>query len=156
MLLILKINVNMRKFASLLTMLMLLSALAFGQSRTVSGQIKDEKGDPVPFASVVEAGNPNNGTKADGSGYFTIKIKEGAKLNITAQGFKAVTITPSSGVQSIQMVTEITQEKEVVVTTAFGIKKAARTTPFSSQVINNEALNIVPSNNLNQALAGKV
>src|SRR5690242_6033508 len=106
----------MRKIASLLTMLMLLSALAFGQTRTVSGQIKDEKGDPVAFASVVETGT-NNGTKADGNGYFTIKIKEGGKLTITAQGFKAVTVTPSSGVQTITMATDITVEKEVVVTT---------------------------------------
>jgi TonB-linked SusC/RagA family outer membrane protein len=156
MLLILKINVNMRKIASLLTMLMLVSALAFAQTRTVSGQIKDEKGDPVPFASVVEAGNPSNGTKADGVGYFTIKIKEGSKLTITAQGYKSVTITPTSGVQIISMVTDVTVEKEVVVTTAFNIKKSARTTPFSTQVINNEALNIIPSNNLNAALAGKV
>ena len=145
----------MRKIASLLTMLMLLSALAFGQTRTVSGQIKDEKGDAVAFASVVEAGT-NNGTKADGNGYFTIKIKNGSKLTITAQGFKPVTITPSSGLQTVTMVTDVTVEKEVVVTTAFGIKKASRTTPFSSQVINSEQLNIVPSTNLNAALAGKV
>ena len=33
----------MRKIASLCTVLMLLSALAFGQTRTISGQVKDDK-----------------------------------------------------------------------------------------------------------------
>src|ERR1043165_5233298 len=85
---------------------------------TVSGQIKDEKGDPVAFASVVEKGT-KNGTKADGNGYFTIKINEGSKLVITAQGFKAVTITPKSGIQNITLVSDVTAEQEVVVTSAY-------------------------------------
>jgi hypothetical protein len=46
MLLNLKINVNMRKIASLFTMLMLLSALAFGQNRTITGTVTDENGGP--------------------------------------------------------------------------------------------------------------
>ena len=34
----------MRKFASLFTMLMLLTALAFGQNRTITGTVTDEAG----------------------------------------------------------------------------------------------------------------
>ena len=59
----------MRKSASLLMMLMLFSALAFAQTRTVTGQVTDEKGTPVSFASVVEDGT-SNGTKADPDGRF--------------------------------------------------------------------------------------
>lgn len=144
----------MRKIASLLSMLIFLSAFAFGQ-KIVSGQIKDEKGDAVPFASVIETGT-KNGTTADGYGNFLLKIKEGSTITITAQGYKPRTLTPSAGAQLITLTTDVTVEKEVVVTTAFGIKKAARITPYSSQVITSEALNIVPSANLNSSLAGKV
>ncbi|MBL7748084.1 MAG: hypothetical protein JNM19_11685, partial [Chitinophagaceae bacterium] len=42
----------MRKFTSLLTVLMLFSALAFGQNRTITGTVTDEKGDVLPGASV--------------------------------------------------------------------------------------------------------
>ena len=39
----------MRKTASLLMMLMLFSALAFGQTRTVTGTVQDDKGSSDPF-----------------------------------------------------------------------------------------------------------
>ena len=54
----------MRKIASLLSVLMLVCALAFGQARTVTGQVRDDKGDPIPFATVTETGT-NNSTTAD-------------------------------------------------------------------------------------------
>ena len=145
----------MRKFASLLTMLMLFSALAIGQTRTVSGQVRDDKGDVVPFATITETGT-TNAVKADVNGLFTIRIKDGSQITITASGLKDQTITPGSGTQNVTMVTDVQEMKEVVVTTAFGIKKSQRTTPFSSQVITSENLNIVPQTNLNAALAGKV
>ena len=49
----------MRKIASLLSVLMLLCTLAFGQTRTVTGTVKDETGTPVPFATVTETGTRN-------------------------------------------------------------------------------------------------
>jgi TonB-linked SusC/RagA family outer membrane protein len=145
----------MRKIASLLSMLMLFSALAFGQTRTVTGQVKDDKGDGVPFATVTETGT-TNAVKADVNGNFSIRIKDGSQITITASGYKDQTITPGTGFQSIVMVIDVIEEKEVIVTTAFGIKKAQRTTPFSAQVITSDNLNIVPQTNLNSALAGKV
>ena len=74
----------MRKIASLLSMLMLLCTLAFGQTRTVTGQVKDEKGDPVPFASVTETGT-KNGVIADVAGNFSLKIK-GSQLTVSGAG----------------------------------------------------------------------
>ena len=42
----------MRKFLSLLSMLMLISALALAQTRTVTGKVTNDKGEPIPFATV--------------------------------------------------------------------------------------------------------
>ena len=145
----------MRKFASLFSLLMLFSALAIGQTRTVSGHVTDDKGDNVPFATITEAGT-NNAVRADVNGMFSIKIKDGSKLSVTASGMKDQTITPGSGMNNIAMVIDVSELKEVVVTTAFNIKKSQRTTPFSAQVITAENLNIIPQTNLNAALAGKV
>ena len=146
----------MRKFASLLAVLMLLSTLAFAQKTiTVTGQVKNEKGNAVPFASIFETGT-QNATSADANGFFKITIKQGSSLTISATGHDQKVVTPSGTVADITLTSKAGEMAEVVVTTAFGVKRAQRTTPYSAQVLNNEALNIIPHTNINTALAGKV
>ena len=55
-------------------MLMLSGVLAFAQTHTVSGTVKDDAGAPVPFATVTESGT-KNATTADANGNFTIKMR---------------------------------------------------------------------------------
>ncbi|MCR6721303.1 MAG: SusC/RagA family TonB-linked outer membrane protein [Chitinophagaceae bacterium] len=145
----------MRKLASLLAVLMLFNALAFAQQRTVTGTVRDAKGEPIPFATVLETGTTNAAT-ADANGSFSIRIKEGASLTITAVGFEDITLKPGAGVAAVTMQQKGDELKEVVVTTAFGIKKAARVTPYSAQVIDAEKMKMIPQTNVNNALAGKV
>ena len=66
----------MRKFASLCAVLMLFNAFAFAQTRTVTGQVRDDKGEPIPFATITETGT-RKATKADDKGGFSIIINEG-------------------------------------------------------------------------------
>ncbi len=146
----------MRKIASLCTVLMLISALAFGQgTRTVSGQVRDDKGQPVPFATVLETGT-KNGTKADQNGAYAIRIKEGGSITISASGFDPRTVTPTGLTEDVVLVTKAGELAEVVVTTAFGIKRSQRITPYSSQVVGDKELHIIPQTNINNALAGKI
>lgn len=145
----------MRKLASLLAVLMLFTAFAFAQQKTVTGQVKDAKGEPVPFATVLETGT-NNAATADANGSFSIRIKEGSSLTISAVGFLETTVKPGSGSQNIVLEQKGDELREVVVSTAFGIKKSARVTPYSAQVIDAEKMKLIPQTNLNNALAGKV
>lgn len=145
----------MRKLASLLAVLMLFNALAFAQQRTVAGTVKDAQGEPIPFATILETGT-NNASTADANGAFSIRIKDGSSLTISAVGFQETTLKPGSGALSISLESKSDELKEVVVSTAFGIKKAARVTPYSAQVINAEQMKVIPQTNLNNALAGKV
>src|SRR5688572_19429515 len=115
----------MRKIASLLTVLMLFCTLAFGQTRTVTGQVRDDKGDPIPFATVLESGT-QNATKADASGNFTLKVQEGAQLVITSAGFDPLTVPAGVGFQNYAMKTRATEMQEVVVTTALGIQRQSK------------------------------
>ena len=46
--------------------------------------------------------------------------------------------------------------QEVVVTSAFGVKRSQRTTPFSSQSLSMETLNSIPQTSVVDALAGKI
>jgi hypothetical protein len=83
---------------------MLFCTLAFGQTRTVTGQVRDDKGEPIAFATILETGT-QNATKADAGGNFSIKIKEGSKLTISSTGFDPITVTPGAGFQSFSLKT---------------------------------------------------
>lgn len=148
----------MRKFASLFAVLMLFSALAFGQqTQTVTGQVKDDKGEVVPFATVTEAGT-KNATTADASGLFSIKIKPGAQLTISATGFNPVTMTPLPGgsLQSVTLTAKEGELKEVVVTTALNVKRRPKEVGFATTSIKGEQLTVSKATNVGQALSGKV
>src|SRR3954468_3081652 len=145
----------MRKLLSLLAVFSLLYVAAFGQTQTVSGVVRDEKGAPIPFATISETGK-RNATAADANGNFSIKIAQGSTLTITATGYKSTTVTPTGALVSVELPISSGELSEVLVTTAFGIKRAQRVTPYSSQVLKSEQLNIIPQTNINNALAGKV
>ncbi len=148
----------MRRFLSLFTLLMLASVLAFSQSRVVSGRVTDINGSPVGFASITVKGT-KVGIPADGNGLYTIKVKDGDVLVITAGGYKAAEFTVTSTTSVISTFLERTTNqdlKEVVVTSAFGTKRAARSTASNVQNVNADQLGTVRQANINNALAGKV
>ncbi len=51
----------MRKFLTLLPVLVLYSILTFGQQKTVTGRVTDAQGQPIPFATVRIKGAPKRG-----------------------------------------------------------------------------------------------
>jgi TonB-linked SusC/RagA family outer membrane protein len=145
----------MRKTASLLMMLMLFCTLAFGQTRTVTGQVRDDKGEPIAFATILETGT-QNATKADAGGNFSIKIKEGSKLTISSTGFDPSTVTPGAGFQSFSLKTRSTEMQEVVVTTALGISRQSKEIGYSTAKVKATELTQAKVVNLQNGLTGKV
>src|SRR5437762_792050 len=130
----------MRKLASLLSVLMLLCTLALAQTRTITGVVKDEKGVPIPFATVLETGTKND-TQADGNGLFSNKIGATSKLTITATGFNPQTVTPGEGGPMITLTTKPGQMQEVVVSTFTGVKRQSRSLGAATATISNAELN---------------
>ena len=147
----------MRKIASLLTMLMLLCTFAFGQTRTITGQIKDEKGDPVPFATVKIKGT-KKGTAADAGGLFTLEVAKAGNsgLVISSQGFaeKEVAVGTSNFIEISLKATG--QLQEVVVTTALGIKRSKNKLPYAAQTVSGEEISKSRTSNFASTLSGKV
>jgi hypothetical protein len=109
---------NMRKFLSLLPVLMLLSALALGQARTITGKVTNDKGEPVPFATVVVKGTKTSAV-ADANGVFKIEASQGAVLEISSAGsaIKQVTVGTSD---MITVAIGTTNQMDEVVVTAQG------------------------------------
>ena len=148
----------MRKIASLFVTAILCSVLVFAQNRNISGTVADASGKAIPFASVTVKGT-KNGVTADADGKFTIKgVASGTVLVITSVGFddREITVGTSDNVSISMTPTAGSNLTEVVVSSAFGIKKSQRVTPYSSQVIKSDQLNLIPQTNIVEGLAGKV
>ncbi|MGC4036952.1 MAG: SusC/RagA family TonB-linked outer membrane protein [Chitinophagaceae bacterium] len=146
----------MRKIALLCSALMLCGAFLFAQEKVVTGRVTDEKGEPIPFATILVKGS-KKGASADADGKFAIKADQGSVLVASAQGMEPKEIKiGSENTVTFNLKTTTSSLQEVVVTTAFGVKKEQRTTPFSAQVVKSDALTIIPQTNINDALAGKI
>ena len=146
----------MRKIVSLWTVFMLFAALAFGQNRTVTGKVTDDKGDVVPGASVKLKGT-RTGVAADIDGQFRIQAKTGDVLVITGAGIEAVEhkLTEETSVDiTVKRVAIV--NSEVVVTTGLGIAKQAKQLGYSASNILNKDLVIAKPISVINGLTGKV
>lgn len=145
----------MRKILTLLTVLALCTVIARAQNRTVTGQVKDSKGEPIPFASI-RIKNSTTGVSADQTGKFSIETATGTVLTVTAVGYLSSDVrVNTSGILSVTLEAQDNLQ-EVVVTTALGVKKRPKEIGYANTTINAEQITSGKSPNLGQALSGKV
>ena len=144
----------MRKIVRILALLLFFGTTVNAQTVAVQGKITDVSG-PVSNATIQEKGTKNI-VQADANGMFNIRAKQGALLTISAIGHDNAEVAASSSFMNVELNSKSDELQEVMVTTAYNVKKSQRTTPFSSQVIKSEQLNVIRQPNLNNALAGKV
>lgn len=144
----------MRKVASLMPVLMLTCALAFGQARTVTGRVLDAQGNPVPFASVTIKG-ANTGVAADQNGNYTIQVPAGSTLVVTAAGYQR--IEQAVGDQTSLNLTLSNQNtmNEVVVTALGGTRKRNQV-PYAAQTVTGDEASRTRTSNFLQNLSGRV
>jgi len=145
----------MRKILSLLTVLLLFAALAFSQTRLVTGRVTNERGEPIPFATVKVKGG-KGGVAADAEGNFRVQAKTGDVLVLSATG--AINKEVEVGTESVVNVSLVKTNEELtsVVVTALGVKKQSRETGFATAVVGTKELNQGKVTNIATGLAAKV
>ena len=99
--------------AVVLALLLLNSAMMFAQS-AVTGQVKDQTGEPLIGVSILEQGT-NNGTVTDIDGNFRLNVAQGKTLNISYIGYKTQTVRVSGQTLNVVLEEENTNLNEVVV-----------------------------------------
>jgi TonB-linked SusC/RagA family outer membrane protein len=144
----------MRKIVSLLSVLMLFCALAYGQARTVTGKVTDAQGKVIPFASVTVKGT-NTGVAADENGNFTIQAAPNSTLVITAAGFQNSEVRLGNQTAVTASLSSQTNLSEVVVT-ALGIRRRPRELGYSATNVTSEEINVGRSPQVAAGLSGKV
>jgi TonB-linked SusC/RagA family outer membrane protein len=134
---------------------MLSGVLAFSQTRTISGTVKDEAGAPVPYATVTEKGT-RNATTADANGNFSLKMKGNGDLTFTATGFNASSITPSGNIVNASLKRNAQELSTVTITTALGIKRNRNQLPYAAQQVTGDEVSKERTSNFIDNLSGKV
>ncbi len=99
--------------------------------REVAGRITDEQGQPIPFASIMVKGSRSS-VSADANGVFSLSIPQNATtLVFSAAGLQSRELFVSSNTMNIALRKGSTNLEEVVVTSAYGTKREARSVSSS-------------------------
>src|SRR5689334_13976763 len=113
----------MRKKLYVFLLAMLCVVVSKSQTLTLSGRVLDEKGAPVPFASIVLKGKSKGGTTTDPDGKFTITAAMGNVLLVSAVNYATHEITIGRTTTLEIKLTPAREDLSEVVVTAMGIKR---------------------------------
>lgn len=143
------------KIPLLLGFFIWLPFFSFSQTRTVTGKIIDEQGNPVPLATIQQDGT-KNATTASADGTFSL-VLQGVNpvLQISSVNFESRNITV--GAQNyLEVSMKPTGRLSEVVVTAMGIKRQQRSLGYSAQSVDSKQITESHQSNLINALQGKV
>lgn len=129
---------------------------AVQQARTVKGKVVDETGEPLIGVSVLVKGQGTTGTITDFDGNFALEVPSNLNvLELSYIGYKTQEVTIGKNNQlSIQMKPDTQALDEVVVIGYGTVKKRDLTGAVAS--MKNEDVTVAPTNNVMEALQGKI
>ena len=138
---------------------MLLSAVflvsctvAFAQQVDVDGTVRDESGEPIIGATVIEEGT-KNAAVTDFDGKFRLKVSGGKKLSISYMGYKTVSVDPGKSLNVVM--TEDSKLIDELVVTGYTTQRKADLTGAVS-VVSMDDIADLNENNPMKALQGRV
>nr|WP_129734730.1 TonB-dependent receptor [Parabacteroides goldsteinii] len=103
------------------------------QRKIITGLIKDERGDPVIGASVLEKGT-TNGTITDLDGKFRLEVTPGSLLSVSFIGYKSQEIPVTDRTEVSVVLKEDTEVLEEVVVVGYGTQKKSSMTAAVASV----------------------
>ena len=136
--------------------MLLLYGQLLAQSRTITGRVTDERGNPIPNASILVKGT-SLGTSSKDDGTFSLTIPSSSReLTFSAVGMVEQNITIGSKTSIVAALsTRINSLTEVVVT-SLGISRDKRSLGYATQNLKADQIADRGQVNLISALQGKV
>ncbi len=144
----------MRKSLPLLGAMLLWLISAYAQTKTITGQVKNNAGEPLSFATIKIKGS-ESGTIADANGYFKFDAAKGTVLVISSAGYEEISITIGDNSVIHPILSAGANLNEVVVT-ALGIKRNKNDLPYAAQLIKPDEITKTRTGNFVNSLSGKV
>lgn len=137
----------------LLFLFCLIPIWAFSQDIVVNGVVKDQSGEPIIGASVVQRGT-NNGVVSNLDGEFRIKLPSNSVIEVSFVGYKKVEIPVNGKSQLIITLKEDTELLDEVVVVGYGQMKRSDLTG-SVVSVNDAAIKKSVPTSIDQVLQGR-
>ncbi len=138
---------------SLVLLLALMTGMAFGQQKSITGKVSDQSGALIPGASVIVKGT-TTGTVTDNNGKFTlVNVAEKSTLVFSFVGMKPQEVLVANKTEFAIVLIEETVGIDEVVVVGYGVQKKLNLTAAVDQVTN-ETLENRSLPNLTQGLQG--
>ena len=141
----------MKKILTFITLL-LCTQVALAQG-SISGNVSDDDGVPLPGATILVVGE-NTGTTSDFDGNFTIQASTGDVLSFSYIGYKTEKIDVSNQ-DSLTVMLTADNELDEVVLTALGIEKKKDDDLSGTSVVEVDQLQRSGETGVLQGLSGK-
>lgn len=123
---------------------------------TVQGIVKDNFGEPIIGATILEKGETHNGTVTDLDGKFTLSVTPGSTMSISYIGYVTKELKAVSGVFINAVLKDDTHTLDEVVVVGFGSQKKANLTGAVSSIKMDEIIGDRPIMSASEALQGTV
>ena len=142
------------KFSGFLTLLLVLAVqIGFAQTKTVTGNVTDADGLPLPGVNILVKGT-STGTQSDFDGKYSIQVSADQTLVFKYLGFKTQEIpVGSKSTVDVSMVVDAAELSEVVVVGYSTSTKQSFT--GTAKKVDGDLLNRKNVSNVSQALAGE-
>ncbi|MGC4037871.1 MAG: SusC/RagA family TonB-linked outer membrane protein [Chitinophagaceae bacterium] len=144
----------MRKLALLFLSILLFCAPDIWAQNTVTGQVTDASGLPIPGATI-KIKNSKAGTTTAADGSFKLNAPANAVLVISGVGFQTVETTVSGSTVTISLKQSDQSLSEVVVT-SLGIKREKKALGYAVSTVDKKDLELRSEGDIGRVLNGKV
>ncbi|WP_417885490.1 SusC/RagA family TonB-linked outer membrane protein [Zunongwangia sp.] len=122
--------------------------------QTITGTVVDEKGMPLPGATIKESGT-DNGVVTNFDGQFTIEVADNATLEVSYLGFKSIQVEAKDGIR-VTLAADAANLDEIVLV-GYGKKTKKDLTGAVSQLSTEDfkkGVNVSPDNLIQGKVAG--
>lgn len=141
------------KYLFYLMALFLLSHNFTMAQKTITGNVIDEFGVPLPGATILEKGT-TNGTTTDFDGNYVISIEIGATLSVSYVGYETSNIL-IEGQDEINFILQEGNQLEEVIVTSLGIKREKQALGYAVSEVTNASIEQRAEGDIGRILTGK-
>ncbi len=143
------------KIKLLLNLLLLLTATTGWAQTIVSGQVTDEKGEPLPGVSIVIKGT-SKGTITDFDGQYKLEVTDDSSVLIFSfVGYVSNELNITGDILNVTLSEDVTELDEIVVV-GYGTQKKRDITSSIASVDNEDVANVAATYSFDGAIQGKL